>query len=78
MKRSDCHLMDLCGVIEQEYANCIHEKIEEAEAATGTEIQVLVVRSIANGRAPKSFATAIFNRWKLGSAKKNNGALILL
>ncbi|RSK37309.1 TPM domain-containing protein [Hymenobacter metallilatus] len=40
-------------------------------------LDVVAVRSIGE-ETPKTAATALFNRWKIGDPQKNNGLLLLL
>jgi len=39
---------------------------------------VIVVADTTGGQPPRAFATALFNRWQLGSAERNDGLLIFL
>lgn len=52
-------------------------KIEVVEQRTGSTVFVVTLDSIGR-QSPKSFATALFNHWRIGSAEKNNGVLVLI
>lgn len=71
-------IMDLAGVLGPEDVPEILEVMEKAQQKTQSEIQILIVDQVENGFTPKSMATELFNQWKLGTAKKNNGVLILV
>jgi len=45
--------------------------------AGGGDLSIVVTHTI-NGQPPRVFATALFNRWQLGSAERNDGLLIFL
>eukprot|EP00520_Triparma_pacifica_P007913 CAMPEP_0118647040 /NCGR_PEP_ID=MMETSP0785-20121206/8392_1 /TAXON_ID=91992 /ORGANISM="Bolidomonas pacifica, Strain CCMP 1866" /LENGTH=250 /DNA_ID=CAMNT_0006539103 /DNA_START=376 /DNA_END=1128 /DNA_ORIENTATION=+ len=77
MKRRG-RVMDLCKVISKEDKRTILSTIEDVEAETGAELQVVVVDSIHGGLTTKQFATRIFNKWGIGPGDKNNGALVLV
>ena len=55
----------------------ITRTIRFAEAETGTEMFVVTLPSIGR-QSPKKFATMLFNEWKVGSARRNNGVLVLV
>ena len=64
-------------------ARSMKNEIAKVEAETGSEVQVLVVDSLASSPdglriSPKSFATRLFNRWQIGPGRENNGVLVLL
>ena len=45
----------------------------------GSSVLVVTVEQINTRRyTPKSFATALFNEWQIGSAERNNGVLLLV
>jgi len=72
-------LMDLIHIVDDDSATLIVNEIHSVQQEVpGCEIQVLIVNDIAPGYPnPKSFATALFNNWALGSAETNNGVLVL-
>jgi uncharacterized protein len=49
---------------------------ERLHADRGIELAVVTVDDVPG--TPKQFATALFNRWGIGSAATNNGVLVLL
>lgn len=56
----------------------INRMIDEVERDLGVEIAVVTVDRIDDAPTPKDFATALFNRWHIGKADRDNGLLILL
>ncbi len=54
----------------------IDRLISEHERETSDEVAVVVLPTIGK-IVPKEFATELFNTWKIGKAKKNNGVLVL-
>lgn len=63
-------------VSEQEITQEIHGIERQVR---GSSVLVVTVDEINTRRyTPKSFATALFNNWKIGSAERNNGVLLLV
>lgn len=54
----------------------INELLYELEQKSSVEVAVVMLPSIS-GEVPKSFATDLFNTWKIGKADTDNGLLIL-
>ncbi|MBL8991936.1 MAG: TPM domain-containing protein [Spirochaetia bacterium] len=54
----------------------INRLIASNEAANGSEIAIVLVDTIGD-RAPKDFATQLFNFWGIGKKGKDNGILVL-
>jgi uncharacterized protein len=52
--------------------------IAKLEAETGAEIAVVTVPDTLPYPTPKAYATALFNRWKIGKKSQDNGVLILV
>jgi uncharacterized membrane protein YgcG len=70
-------IMDLSGVIPPDSARRMLLEMEQAQMATGSEIQILVVDQLNIGMPAKKMATSLFNEWRVGTSEKNNGVLIL-
>lgn len=49
----------------------------DLEQNTGVQFGIVIVRSIGD-KVPKSFASELFNHWKIGKAEKNNGLLLMI
>lgn len=68
---------DLAGVLPDDAEDRLDARIEALHRDLGVEIAVVTVQDVAP-RTPKSFSTALFNHWGIGSAEKNDGLLVLL
>jgi uncharacterized protein len=66
---------DPAGVIARRQQD-INTAIGELERETGVEIAVVVLPSIG-ALAPKPFTTALFQKWGIGKAGRDNGLLVL-
>lgn len=55
----------------------LNTMLEDHRQASGHQISVVVVDKI-EGMTPKDFAVELFEAWKIGEIKKDNGLLILL
>ncbi|MDU0372856.1 TPM domain-containing protein [Hymenobacter endophyticus] len=55
----------------------LNARLDSLDRSRRAHIDVVVVRSIGEA-VPKTAATALFNRWKIGEQATNNGLLILL
>lgn len=69
--------MDMAQVIDDAAERKLDETLFALEASNGTQVAVVAVPEI-DGRTPKAFATALFNRWGVGQKGVNNGVLVLL
>ncbi len=54
----------------------LNSKIGEIENNTSVQIAIVIIQSIGQA-IPKDFATALFQKWKIGQSGINNGLLIL-
>lgn len=69
---------DTADLLSPESEVQLNQMISGLEAENGTEIAVVTVTSTAPSFSPKSFATALFNRWGIGKAEADNGILFLV
>lgn len=67
---------DFAGVIKPEISQQLTNILTELQQKTGAQISVVTVKSIAPYEL-EEYANELFNRWKIGQAKKDNGLLIL-
>ncbi|WP_026607306.1 TPM domain-containing protein [Methylocapsa acidiphila] len=70
-------VVDQAGVIPAATRSALDGKLAELEAKSGIQLVVATVNSL-EGDEIEPYANALFRAWKLGEAKKNNGALILV
>jgi uncharacterized protein len=69
---------DMADVLAPATEAQLNQMISDLEARNGSEIAVVTVRDTAPSATSKQFATALFNRWRIGKAGKNNGVLLLI
>jgi len=62
--------------LSQEETGELNRLISEIENKTTAQIAVVILKSIGT-EVPKDFATALFKKWGIGQAHKDNGLLIL-
>ena len=55
----------------------IERLAESIRATTRADLQVVVIPTTA-GAPPRTFATDLFNRWRLGNAERNDGLLLFV
>jgi uncharacterized protein len=68
---------DYAGVISSEYKEKIIQVIKNTEENTSAEIAVVTIESIAP-YSEVDYARKLFDTWKPGKIKKDNGVLVLL
>jgi len=69
--------VDQTGTLNDQQIAALNAKLHRYEDSTSTQIVILLVSTL-NGTPASDFAVAVFDSNKIGQAKKNNGALILL
>lgn len=74
------YVNDYAGLLSGEVERDLTSRLKQAEQQ-GTQITLLTINNLSDyGAGPKiePFATALFNHWGVGDAKKNNGVMILV
>jgi len=69
---------DRANLLSRAAVTQISGDIAKLEAETGAEIAVVTVPDTLPYPTPKAYATALFNRWKIGKKSLDNGVLILV
>lgn len=69
-------VVDQAGVLDDAAEQSLNAQLAALKSEVGPEVAVVAVTDVSG--APKAFATALFNRWELGSAERNDGVLVLL
>jgi uncharacterized protein len=64
------------GILHAETVEQINTMLDSLQAQTSAEVAVVAVESIGDAEI-KPFATDLFQEWKIGKAKKDNGLLLL-
>jgi uncharacterized protein len=68
---------DLTGRLSDETIEQINAIGEDVSRDLGSQLAVVAIRS-TDGRAPRAFATELFNRWGIGRRDEDDGLLILV
>jgi uncharacterized protein len=71
------YVSDYADVISDETARYIIEKNDALYAGTGAQIVIVTVSGLG-GESIEKYANSLFNEWGIGSAKENNGVLLLM
>lgn len=74
------YVNDYADLLSDEVERDLTTRLKQAEQQ-GTQITLITINNLSDyGAGPKiePFATALFNRWGVGDAKKNNGVMILV
>ncbi|MBQ6056281.1 MAG: TPM domain-containing protein [Treponema sp.] len=69
-------IIDNANIIDAETEATLTESLAEFENSTGIQIAVLTVASLGNYATIEEFAQEVFDEWKLGQAKQDNGLLL--
>jgi len=70
-------IADLAGVLAPADADSIRAVIGRMRANPGVDVRVLTVKRVPAG-TPEAFATAVYNRWRVGEGEEQDGVLVLL
>lgn len=71
------YVNDYADVISAETAGYIATKNDALYDGTGAQIVIVTVSGLG-GESIEKYANSLFNEWKIGSAKENNGVLLLM
>lgn len=69
-------VVDKAGVLDDAAEQSLNAQLAALRREVGPEVAVVAVPDVSG--TPKAFATALFNRWQLGTAERNDGVLVLL
>lgn len=70
-------VIDQAGILSRSEADQVSERLQSIKSQGGSQIQVLILQSL-QGESIEQVAIQIFDKWKLGNEKKDNGVLFLL
>jgi uncharacterized protein len=68
---------DLSGTLSAAEQGALEQKLEAFEARKGSQIAVLIVPT-TDGEAIEPFSTRVFEQWKLGRKKVDDGVLLIV
>jgi uncharacterized protein len=69
-------VVDQAGVLDEGAEQRLTASLAALHTEIGAELAVVAVDDVRG--TPKAFATELFNTWRLGSAERNDGVLVLL
>ncbi|MDU4892604.1 MAG: TPM domain-containing protein [Clostridium sp.] len=72
------YVTDNANILSNEVKNYIVEQNNILYENTGAQIAVLTVNFLPEGYDSETYSYAVFDKWGIGSAEKNNGMLLLL
>lgn len=75
--RSSTLVTDYAGVLNEGQRNALEQKLVAFNDSTSTQIAVVILKSVG-GYDIADYSVQLFNKWKIGQEKKNNGVLILV
>ena len=70
-------VMDEVGLLSRSAQTQIADQLFQIRGTNGPQIQVFITSSL-QGESTEQVATQIFDKWKLGDVKKDNGILFLI
>jgi uncharacterized protein len=73
----EAYVSDPDGVLPPGAAPSLNAQLDSLDRSGRAHIDVVLVRSLGTA-VPKTAATALFNKWKIGNKAANNGLLMLL
>lgn len=71
------HVMDLAEVVDADSQRELEQKLADYEKASGQQFAILTLTTL-EGENIDDFAVRVFEKWQLGSKKKDDGLLIVL
>jgi uncharacterized membrane protein YgcG len=78
-RRTASWVSDVAGILSPQTENALNTRIDRLETATSAEIMIVTIPDVKGSKAtPKEFAHRLFNQWRIGKARKNNGVLLLI
>jgi uncharacterized protein len=72
------YVSDHAGVIDGDWKERIRSVCQDLERKTGVEMVVVTVPSIKPFRSANEYATAIYEKWGIGSTQQEHGMLVLV
>ncbi len=71
-------VVDRAGLLGQRDAALIAGGLRDYRQRTGNQLQVLIIPSLPEGMPVEDYSIRVVEQWKLGSAEKDNGVLLLV
>lgn len=71
------YVSDHAGILDPDWKERIRSVCQDLERKTGVEMVVVTVPGLRSFRSANEYASAMYQRWGVGSAQKEHGLLIL-
>jgi uncharacterized protein len=68
---------DHVGILDKQATEYLDTKLQAFEDSTSNQIAILIIPTL-EGESIEDYAAEVFESWKLGEEKKDNGILVLL
>jgi uncharacterized protein len=69
---------DFANILSADERESLEQKLKQFDDSTSTEIAVVTVPNMGSYLSIEDFAYDLFNDWKIGSKKNNNGILLVV
>jgi uncharacterized protein len=76
-RASHAWVSDMAHIIDSKTEQRLNQISDRLEQKTATELAIVTIAR-TDGKTPKQFSTALFNKWGIGKKKQNNGVLFLV
>jgi uncharacterized protein len=76
--KPDRYVTDRAGILPADRAEALNGKLEQFERDTSNQILVWVDRSVPENFVLEDFTVRAFQKWKVGQADKDNGAVLFV
>jgi uncharacterized protein len=70
-------VVDDAGLLSQDQRNILEQKLDQFSDTTSNQITIVTIKSL-NDASLEDYAVKLFRDWGIGTAKRNNGVLILV
>lgn len=71
------YVTDQAGILDPDWKARIRSVCQDLERKTGVEMVVVIVKNLEPYRSANEYASAIYQRWGVGSAQREHGVVIL-
>ena len=78
-RKEDGRIADVADMLDAASRQQITQEIRRIEGdVKGSRVLIVTVHDVPAGQTPKQFATALFNKWGIGSKQRGNGVLVVV
>ncbi|MDQ3014679.1 MAG: TPM domain-containing protein, partial [bacterium] len=72
------HVNDFAELIDAQQQQELEAKLKNYAENTGHEIAVVTIESLGDDETVETYAVKLFEEWKIGKEKEDNGLLLLV